>query len=176
MFLVSSNNDIFQQTLMSSLLQKNLQVTTVPTEPNFAHIEYLIHDADIHIKVHEKITKLRKPCRFDDIFSQTMILLSGLVIAIDHFSYSPIKQNIIYKNKISKLNDIHNKIFSSLVIYLEMGVEKNFLYEKIWPKDKEMQINKLDTHLTNIKNKLIEDLDCKFNIITVAGKIKLVVN
>jgi len=176
MFLVSSNDNMFQQTLVSSLVQKNIQITTQISEPCFAQIDYLIRDSELEIQVKEKVIKLPKPCRFDDVFSQTMILLSGLFITIDQCSYSPIKQNVTFKNKTSKLNDIHNKIFTSLILHLQKGIEKNILYRKIWPKDKEIQINKLDTHLTNIKNKLTKELNYKFKIITAAGKIKLIIN
>ena len=37
------------------------------------------------------------------------------------------------------------------------GIDKEILYKSIWKKDKSIYINKLDTHLTNLK-KLKQDL------------------
>ena len=38
-----------------------------------------------------------------------------------------------------------------LILNKSSGVDKFELYKKIWPLDKDYQINKLDTHLSNLK-------------------------
>ena len=43
----------------------------------------------------------------------------------------------------------------------------------MWPLDKNYQINKLDTHLTNLKNYLKEKLDFNLDITTSSGLISL---
>ena len=46
----------------------------------------------------------------------------------------------------------------------------------IWPNDKNFQINKLDTHLTNLKNLINEKLEYQINFKTIDGKNYLISN
>jgi len=55
-------------------------------------------------------------------------------------------------------------------------MEKVDLYKNIWPKDKDYQMNKLDTHLTNLKNYIYEKIDLKLNFSSISGQIKLIIN
>ena len=91
-------------------------------------------------------------------------------------AYVPVKQNLIYEKKSLVLGNIHNLIFSALLLHLKSGISKNNLYEMIWPGDKSYQINKLDTHLTNLKNLIIEKLGYQANFKTIEGKIHLISN
>ena len=43
----------------------------------------------------------------------------------------------------------------------------------IWPLDKEVSINKIDTHLTNLKNYLLEELGYKLNFKSSSQKLVL---
>ena len=72
------------------------------------------------------------------------------------------------------LKDIHNIIFKNIFFNELPGIERIELYKKVWPLDKDIQINKLDTHLTNLKHHLFRDLDCDFKFITNAGKVMLI--
>ena len=54
------------------------------------------------------------------------------------------------------------------------GMSKLNLYKNIWPKDKEIFMNKLDTHLTNLKNYLASDLNFSLNFMTVKGQLNLI--
>ena len=51
------------------------------------------------------------------------------------------------------------------------GINKTDLYKIIWPKDVNIQINKLDTHLTNLKNLLQEHFDYTIKFKSNQGKI-----
>ena len=55
-------------------------------------------------------------------------------------------------------------------------MDKNFLYQSIWKRDKTISINKLDTHLTNLKNKLKLDLDLKINFQSQNKMLRLLIN
>ena len=55
--------------------------------------------------------------------------------------------------KKSLLSDIQNIILNNLLLFSE-GVDKDMLYKSIWKRDQDIHINKLDTHLTNLKKKL----------------------
>ena len=96
---------------------------------------------------------IRTPCSFKKINSALETIYNIYEYRFDKFNYNPCKQ--VFQNSISSvnLNDIHNKILLSLIIY-KKGVDKTNLYKHLWNNDKEIYMNKLDTHLTNLKNLL----------------------
>jgi len=59
---------------------------------------------------------------------------------------------------------------------LEHGMPKNSLYKKLWPNDKEISINKLDTHLTNLKNDFETKFGQNLNLVSSKGNIRLIIN
>ena len=59
---------------------------------------------------------------------------------------------------------------------IDNGVDKNYLYKTIWTQDKDIQINKLDTHITNLKNKIKKGLNIDLKIITNAGILRLIID
>ena len=81
------------------------------------------------------------------------------------------KQSLIYNNKEAYLGNIHFIIFCNLLLHREDGSDKTDLYKEIWPQDKEYQFNKLDTHLTNLKNHLKENINFDFLFFTRSGLI-----
>ncbi len=62
---------------------------------------------------------------------------------------------------------------NNLILYKNIGVDKNHLYKTIWTQDKDIQINKLDTHITNLKNKTKKELNIDLKIITNSGILRL---
>ena len=64
----------------------------------------------------------------------------------------------------------------SLLLNIEEGIEKTKLIKKIWPKDKDIFFNKLDTHLTNLKNQLQNDLNFNLKFSSKSGILKLGIN
>jgi len=176
MFYISSNDLFFSQNILNVFLQKNLSVTGDKEQVFFANLFYQIRPSEIEIQFNQNKKILSKPCRFETIFSHTIQLLSSYEVNVGRIVYLPIKQSMRLDTKINFLNDIHNIIFSSLTLYCDAGIERRILYHKIWPKDKEVQFNKLDTHLTNLKSKLKDELNYDCKIVTQAGKIKLIIN
>ena len=77
--------------------------------------------------------------------------------------------------KKSLLSDIQNIILNDLLLSKE-GIDKDHLYKKIWKRDKSIQINKLDIHLTNLKNKLNDDLDLNVIFHSHEKKLRLLVD
>ena len=45
----------------------------------------------------------------------------------------------------------------------------------IWPNDKDVQLNKLDTHMTNLKNKL-KEIGLNIRFVTNSGKVQLIID
>jgi len=60
------------------------------------------------------------------------------------------------------------------LLYLKDGVNKFSLYEKLWPEDKDLYMNKLDTHLTNLKNKIRKGLHKEIKFLTKNSNLYLV--
>ena len=56
------------------------------------------------------------------------------------------------------------------------GIDKEILYKSIWKKDKLIYINKLDTHLTNLKKKLKQDLEINVNFQSQKKNLRLLIN
>ena len=58
----------------------------------------------------------------------------------------------------------------------DQGLDKIKLYKDIWPLDKDLQLNKLDTHLTNLKNHLKEKLNLNLLFFSRSGLIYISVD
>ena len=72
-------------------------------------------------------------------------------------------------------SDIQNIILNNLLLFSE-GVDKDFLYKSIWKRDQDIHINKLDTHLTNLKKKLKDDLNISINFQSHKKKLRLLID
>ena len=86
------------------------------------------------------------------------------------------KNSILNQTHHMQLSEIQNLIFMHLSLNLEEGIDKAKLSEIIWPRDKDLSINKLDTHLTNLKNQFAKELNFDFSFISKASKLKLIIN
>ena len=89
--------------------------------------------------------------------------------------YFPYQRIISSPKRKSLLSDIQNIIITNLIL-TDVGVNKESLYKKIWKRDKSIFINKLDTHLTNLKKKLKQELDIKINFQSQNKNLKLIID
>ena len=101
--------------------------------------------------------------------------LAGPVTAAAVILPKNYKNSLIRDSKKSLLSDIQNIIFSNLIIS-KSGINKDNLYGLIWKKDKDVSMNKLDTHLTNLKNQIIKDLDIIINFQSQDKTLKLLID
>ena len=65
---------------------------------------------------------------------------------------------------------------SNLLLNSSDGIKKIDLIKIIWPNDKDIFFNKLDTHLTNLKNYLKSESDFDLKFTSKSGLIKLIFN
>jgi len=86
------------------------------------------------------------------------------------------KETISNKSSSLKLRNTHNLILREALKFKNQGINKVDLYKKIWPNDVDIQINKLDTHLTNLKNLLLEYFGYKLKFKSNQGKITFLIN
>lgn len=94
---------------------------------------------------------------------------------IDSLCYFPYLREIINGKIRIHLSDIQNKILFLLVAN-KNGVNKEGLYKFIWSNDKDISMNKLDTHLTNLKNLISDELKFDVNFKSSDKNLKLIIN
>lgn len=177
MFLLSSTNSLFIDKLINVFNQTSHLFTTDQSKKYYQEIKFEIKNNRINIQIQNKIeSMLYAPIRIPDIFNEITSLLKHLNISAGSLIYNPIQQRVSYNNLSIELGIIHNLIFSSFILNQNEGIEKRLLYLKIWPEDKNIFINKLDTHLTNLKNKFKKELDYDLSFKSLNGLIYLNVN
>tara|TARA_B100000963_G_scaffold326280_1_gene313197 strand:- start:1120 stop:1650 length:531 start_codon:yes stop_codon:yes gene_type:complete len=173
MILLKSNYEFFLKSIFVLILQKKLPVTLEKSDKHFFKIEILFENNYLKIVSSLKSSSLKIPIPFELILAEIKNHFANKFIKLGNYNYSPINQSISYNKKILYLNYIHNIILNNLILYKNIGVDKNHLYKMIWTHDKDIQINKLDTHITNLKNKTKKELNIDLKIITNSGILRL---
>lgn len=176
MIYLKSNNQFFLENFSIFLNQKNFNFTISRNEKFFFEICIDLYEKYLKISSGNVTVSLNCPIRIQFLFSQISNILIDKHVVTKIFNYNPISQTLFNNEKNCILGSIHNLIISNLIINLDHGIEKNFLYNQIWPKDKDIQINKLDTHITNLKNKIKNDLSLDIKIISINGFIRLIID
>ena len=176
MFHLKSNDNLLLNSISNVLNQKS-SIFHINGEANsFATISISSNESALFIETVNEKKNISKPISFTKLFEEIDSILTKIKINFDDLTYIPVKQNLIYEKKSFILGNIHNLILSTLLLHIKSGMNKNDLYEMIWPHDKNYQINKLDTHLTNLKNLINEKLGYQTNFKTIEGKIYLISN
>ena len=132
-------------------------------------------DKSIKLDVNGNITDIALPLDINLLASEILKIIIDINIDFGNFKYFPYQRLVTNSNRRSLLSDIQNIIISNLLVSKD-GIDKNFLYQSIWKRDKTISINKLDTHLTNLKNKLKLDLDLKINFQSQNKTLRLLIN
>ncbi len=174
MFFIKSNDRLLLNTIINVLNQKALYFTDNNKTNSFATISISSDEKSFFIEIGNEKESVTTPFTTTKLFEKIDSILIKIEIFFHELIYIPIKQNLTYRNKSLVLGNIHNLIFSTLLLHQKSGVNKSLLYEKIWPNDKDFHINKLDTHLTNLKNLINEKLILQINFKTIDGKIYLI--
>lgn len=112
------------------------------------------------------------PSDYSRILGELEKIAKQIKISFTAFEYFPFRQELRVEGKILKINLIHNQILMYVSISKE-GINKLDLYKIIWPIDKEYFINKLDTHITNLKHLLKTEANLKVNFISSGGSLKM---
>lgn len=173
MILLKCNYEFYLKSIFVLILQKKFPVTLEKSDKHFFEIDILFENNYLKILSSSKSSSLKIPIPFELLLSEIKNHFANKFIKVDNYNYSPINQSISYNKKILYLNYIHNIILNNLILYKNIGVDKNHLYKTIWTQDKDIQINKLDTHITNLKNKTKKELNIDLKIITNSGILRL---
>ena len=171
MFLLNSNDPLMVHTVSAILEQKQIVHTLDEKKKYFFKIEIIKNSKDIELRGFSKILKLDIPTSINSLIKKIYNLFSDFTLEINGAKFYPLKQSLAHKDKETYLGNIHFIIFCQLLLYKDNGLDKTELYKEIWPQDKDYQFNKLDTHLTNLKNHLKEKINFDFLFYTRSGLI-----
>ncbi len=141
----------------------------------FAYIKIKIKDNNLNLDCNGKKEQFSMPMDINFFFGQILRIISDIKISNNEYDYYPYQRVLSKKSHKSLLSDIQNTIFSNLITS-KSGINKDKLYRLIWKKDKDISINKLDTHLTNLKNQLKKDLGITANFQSQDKTLKLLIN
>tara|TARA_B100002019_G_scaffold290722_1_gene309069 strand:+ start:1669 stop:2202 length:534 start_codon:yes stop_codon:yes gene_type:complete len=177
MIYLECKNDLLIRELASIFYQCDMPLTTNPDIDVFMKLSLEIFDRSISVKTDNDKFSLAIPIEVVEFNKQIIQKCQNLVFQYKLMKYYPFKQLIIFKDKQVVLRNTHNIIFKSLLLNMNnKGINKKELYEKVWPNDKNLQMNKLDTHLTNLKNYLYSDLDLSISILSKSNHTKLIID
>ena len=177
MYLVISNNEFLEENIMKLFLQKGIEVSNDRNSKFYESINLSLKESILKIFIGDEFKfSITLPTNFESIFNKINDFLSLIFIKYENVKYFPLNQKIVLDNKVIKLGIIHNTIISMCLLYLKDGVNKFSLYEKLWPEDKDIYMNKLDTHLTNLKNKIGQGLLKEIKFLTKNNNLYLVSN
>ena len=113
----------------------------------------------------------------------------GWIYSNDKFEFQDLKKSADYfklyhnlnikgrqiKNLKTEKKD-KNIIDRKQIILGILSIQKLDLYKILWPNDKNIQLNKLDTHLTNLKNLFEKEFNYNLNYFSKQSIIKLLIN
>ena len=173
MIYLSSHDEFIQTSLTNLIFQINPRLLTSDKGLSFVHIEAQKNNDQLHLLYNGNKEAIKTPIKINDIFDIIYQLIFEKAVNINKFNFYPFKQVILCKDIEIKLNFISNEILKNLYLYRHNGIDKNILYSSIWPQDKEILINKLDTHLTNTKNLIKDNFNIEIKYASKKGILKL---
>tara|TARA_B100000242_G_scaffold279307_1_gene237708 strand:- start:880 stop:1410 length:531 start_codon:yes stop_codon:yes gene_type:complete len=176
MIFLKSNDEFYLKSVINLISQRKLPITIDKSDKHFFDLEIFFEKYQIKITSTTKMSTLKLPISFELFLSEIKNHFVGQYVKVGILNYEPINQSINYNQQVIYLNYIHNIIITNLILNTDMGVDKILLYKLIWSQDKNIQINKLDTHITNLKNKIKDSFNIDLKIVTNSGFLKLIVD
>ncbi len=143
-FLIDKMKSLFNQTPVS-ITEQDMNRRTL-------NLNLKLKNNKLHISDNQQIERdIIIPTHINEIMTIVNFFQDKYSVTIGLINFFPFKGTIEFENKVKRLGSIQNNILEILV-NKKKGISKNNLYQEIWPNDKNIQENKLDTHLTNLKN------------------------
>lgn len=174
MINIEFENDFISESVLEILKQIDFLIITNENN-SFATIKIVQKKDVILLLLDDKKIRFKLPIEFQVLFQNIQNLLTNVVVAKESFNYFPFQSLIIKNNKKLLLTELQNKLFSSLLLN-KQGIGKEDLYKLIWPNDRNLSFNKIETHMTNLKNYLKSELDLFIKIQSNNKLINLIIN
>jgi hypothetical protein len=173
--IIFKSEDSFLEKNFNNLI-KQFNLNSVSYNKNFILIDLILNNEQIIAEVNDEKIKFNLPMSFYEFFAFLKNKLINTFLTVENIKFYPFKNLIIYNDLNYYLKDIHNIILSNLILSLEDGINKVDLYKTLWPQDKDISINKLDTHLTNLKNQIFDNLKLRIQVTSKNNSLKLIIN
>ena len=160
MIKIKSQNELLLRTLNDYFDFSGISLKGISNDLYVVDIENNEHDLMVIIDDIKKTFSL--PVDINSLTSFLSEKIKNLFVLVKDYEYFPYKRLMMKNKKKCYLTDIKNIIFYNLY-FTKTGIDKHALYQIIWNKDKDIFINKLDTHLTNLKSQLLNEVGLKIN-------------
>ena len=176
MINIKCDDKFIKDSIVNLLDQKNFFLSLHHNDKNFFNIKIIIKDNILDFLIDDERISFRLPKSFNIIFEDFFDLISNRTINVQDYEYYPFKSLIKKNNSNILLSEIQNIIICNLLLNSDTGIRKIDLIKTIWPNDKDIFLNKLDTHLTNLKNYLNSESGINLRFSSKSGLIKLIIN
>ena len=176
MINIKCDDKFIKDNIINLLNQKNFFLRLHHNDNYFFKIKILMKDNSLDFLIKDEKISFKLPKSFNIIFENFFDLISNKTVIVQDYEYYPFK-NLIKKNENNIfLSEIQNIIMCNLLLNSNSGIRKIDLIKTIWPSDKDIFFNKLDTHLTNLKNYLNSESGINLKFSSKSGLIKLIIN
>ena len=176
MYLIKSNNEFYLEKIYDFLTQKKIPILLDGNKKVYGILNLEFFDKSLKVQFNEDKIFFDLPLKIEHFFREIFNFLSENSVQVGELTYYPIKELISKKNVTVSLRNTHNLIFNQALINNRSGVLKTDLYNLMWPSDIDIHINKLDTHLTNLKNFLKKELSYDLKFISNHGMIQFLLD
>lgn len=174
MIKVECQDPLLLKSLLSLFEQKKIISSVNPS--NYFNLIKVEHSyKSISLNVDNKKFNFLEPVNLNELIKMIQAHLTDYCISFDHFDYLPYQRIILRNKKKIFLTEIQNNILTTLFLNKE-GLNKDEVYKLIWPMDKLISINKLDTHLTNLKTQISSELGVEISFRSKEKNLKLIIN
>ncbi len=173
MINIKCDDNFLEKNIINLIEQKKLYIINNYSNKFFFQLDFYQEDKFLYCSIKNEQIKINIPKSFNEIFEKIYDFVSNKSIYLNNFKYYPFKQLMMNEKKNIHFSDIQNKIMIHLLLNPESGIKKIELIKNIWPKDKDIFLNKLDTHLTNLKNQMLSELGFDLKFSSKLGILKL---
>ena len=174
MIKLTCEDNFLKKNFTNLIIQKRL-ITPINNLGHFSsmHIKEFSHSLELII---DDLTLNFKLPLNSNLFLKKFMKNFLINISLNNCSYFPYQRLIKAKDqKKTYLSYLQNIILSNLIINKD-GIEKFTIYKLIWPEDRNISMNKLDTHLTNLKNHINTNLNIKIYFQSHNKVLRLIIN
>ena len=176
MIKIKCDDEFVRDNIVNLLDQKKFFLSFHNNNKHLFCIKIIMKDNNLDFIIEDERISFKLPKSFNVIFEDIFELISNKTINFHDYEYYPFKSLIKKNGNNIFLSEIQNTIMCNLLLNLDTGIKKIDLIKTIWPNDKDIFFNKLDTHLTNLKNYINSESTIDLKFMSKSGLIKLIIN